>query len=177
MKIYIYTQYCFIRNDFIRRSTQIFCTFQGRRKFWKCGEPVCSNLVGIICPPPSGWDKIRWSANIWGSHGTPRSDRPSFEKPVFKSWRLGDKLRNKVLKMSVLRNCEDKSRMKWPKCNIKWSLWFQFRVKHDKHGTKDHYYLCTYMFRRTKLIYDKNPTFSYITILSRVISLEQLSWV
>jgi hypothetical protein len=30
-------------------------------------------MAGIICPP--GWERVNWSANNWGCHGTPRTPR------------------------------------------------------------------------------------------------------
>ena len=32
-------------------------------------------LMGIICPPPPGWDRVNWSAKIWGCHGNPDTPR------------------------------------------------------------------------------------------------------
>ena len=40
------------------------------------GQRFTCKYVGIICP--SGWDRVNWSAKIWGCHGTPRDDTPVF---------------------------------------------------------------------------------------------------
>ena len=43
--------------------------------------------MGIICPPPLGWNRVKWSAKIWVCHGTPRDDRPVQRfKDFFTPW-------------------------------------------------------------------------------------------
>ena len=40
---------------------------QGRRKVWKSG--------GASSNAPPSWDRVNWSAKIWGYHGTPGTPR------------------------------------------------------------------------------------------------------
>ena len=48
---------------------------------------------------------------------------------------------------------------------------YNFNSEYDKHGTKGHYYLCTAIFRLTKLRCDKNPTVSNVSILRYLVLL------
>ena len=63
---------------------------QGRRRVWKSGVPV---LFGEHNLSPHSWDRVNWSAKIWGCHGTP--DTPRDDTP------------------DVWKNCEVRKQISW----------------------------------------------------------------
>ena len=55
---------------FFAASTMHLRTYLENRAVGKSENPGgSSKVVGIICPP--GWDRVNWSAKIWGYHGKP----------------------------------------------------------------------------------------------------------
>ena len=60
---------------------------QGSRKDLKSGGRVVGNMVGIICPLL--WNRVNWSAKIWGRTSLPPTgsygSRVDVEKPPLKA--------------------------------------------------------------------------------------------
>ena len=51
--------------------------YQGRRKVWKSGG---ASIIWWAQSAPPGWDRVHWSAKIFGCHGNP--DTPGDNRPV-----------------------------------------------------------------------------------------------